>query len=104
VRRGRRAAAGTRRGLCLLLLGAVLALAGACGGHGYPETWEPTAIWVPWGLKGAAEPPALVEPDHDGDGIPNERDRCPDLPEDFDGFQDDDGCPDGIPEGKRSRV
>src|SRR5262249_25679318 len=32
--------------------------------------------------------------DRDGDGIPDENDMCPDLPEDFDGFQDADGCPD----------
>jgi hypothetical protein len=33
--------------------------------------------------------------DRDGDGIPDDVDQCPDLPEDFDGFQDADGCPDG---------
>nr|HEX4315512.1 OmpA family protein [Kofleriaceae bacterium] len=32
--------------------------------------------------------------DRDGDGIPDELDKCPDDPEDFDGFQDADGCPD----------
>jgi OmpA-OmpF porin, OOP family len=32
--------------------------------------------------------------DRDGDGIPDDVDQCPDLPEDFDGFQDADGCPD----------
>jgi hypothetical protein len=32
--------------------------------------------------------------DSDGDGIPNSRDRCPLEPEDKDGFQDEDGCPD----------
>jgi len=42
--------------------------------------------------------------DPDGDGIPDARDRCPDQPEDRDGFEDDDGCPDldddgdGIPD------
>ena len=42
--------------------------------------------------------------DTDGDGIPDARDRCPNDPEDRDGFQDDDGCPDpdndgdGIPD------
>jgi hypothetical protein len=44
------------------------------------------------------------QPDSDGDGIPNDVDRCPDDPEDRDGFQDQDGCPepdndkDGIPD------
>ena len=42
--------------------------------------------------------------DRDGDGIPDDIDQCPDDPEDFDGFEDDDGCPDpdndrdGIPD------
>jgi outer membrane protein OmpA-like peptidoglycan-associated protein len=32
--------------------------------------------------------------DSDGDGVPNQEDKCPDQPEDRDGFQDADGCPD----------
>jgi OmpA-OmpF porin, OOP family len=32
--------------------------------------------------------------DSDGDGVPNGRDRCPLVPEDKDGFEDDDGCAD----------
>lgn len=42
--------------------------------------------------------------DSDGDGIYDDVDKCPDKPEDFDGFQDEDGCPDldndgdGIPD------
>jgi outer membrane protein OmpA-like peptidoglycan-associated protein len=42
--------------------------------------------------------------DRDGDGIPDDVDKCPDQPEDFDGFEDEDGCPDpdndhdGIPD------
>jgi hypothetical protein len=32
--------------------------------------------------------------DHDGDGIPSSDDRCPTDPEDRDGFEDSDGCPD----------
>jgi outer membrane protein OmpA-like peptidoglycan-associated protein len=56
-------------------------------------------------------PPAVVAPpapaspvDTDGDGIPDVSDQCPNDPEDKDGFQDDDGCPDldndqdGIPD------
>jgi len=31
--------------------------------------------------------------DRDGDGIYDDEDECPDDPEDFDGFQDEDGCP-----------
>lgn len=42
--------------------------------------------------------------DRDSDGIPDRLDRCPVEPEDRDGFEDDDGCPDpdndkdGIPD------
>ena len=32
--------------------------------------------------------------DSDGDGIPDAVDRCPNSPEDKDGFEDEDGCPD----------
>ena len=32
--------------------------------------------------------------DRDGDGIKDDLDRCPDAPEDFDGWEDEDGCPD----------
>jgi large repetitive protein len=48
--------------------------------------------------------PKPVYADSDGDGVPNDVDRCPNVPEDKDGFQDDDGCPDpdndndGIPD------
>ncbi|MBK7399866.1 MAG: OmpA family protein [Myxococcales bacterium] len=34
------------------------------------------------------------DPDTDGDGIPDSKDACPNLPEDKDGYLDDDGCPD----------
>ncbi len=32
--------------------------------------------------------------DRDGDGYTDDQDECPDDPEDFDGFEDIDGCPD----------
>jgi outer membrane protein OmpA-like peptidoglycan-associated protein len=32
--------------------------------------------------------------DRDGDGLTDDVDKCPDEPEDKDGFQDEDGCPD----------
>ena len=40
--------------------------------------------------------PPVVDPnaDRDHDGIPDRLDRCPDEPEDRDGFEDEDGCPD----------
>lgn len=32
--------------------------------------------------------------DRDGDGYKDDVDKCPDEPEDFDGYKDEDGCPD----------
>jgi len=46
--------------------------------------------------------------DHDNDGIVDYKDACPDDPEDYDNFEDDDGCPepdndgDTIPDGEDS--
>jgi len=37
--------------------------------------------------------------DQDGDGVKDDADACPDVPEDLDGFQDTDGCPDGDNDG-----
>jgi hypothetical protein len=48
--------------------------------------------------------PSIPAFDQDNDGIPDVRDKCPNLPEDRDGFEDEDGCPDydndkdGIPD------
>ena len=42
----------------------------------------------------APPPPHGAGDDRDGDGAADSVDMCPDDPEDFDGFQDDDGCPD----------
>jgi outer membrane protein OmpA-like peptidoglycan-associated protein len=36
----------------------------------------------------------MAKLDNDNDGIPNAIDKCPDDPEDIDGFEDSDGCPD----------
>jgi outer membrane protein OmpA-like peptidoglycan-associated protein len=45
-----------------------------------------------------AKPPpreeAPAETDHDGDGLLHGKDMCPVEPEDKDGFEDNDGCPD----------
>jgi outer membrane protein OmpA-like peptidoglycan-associated protein len=64
-------------------------------------------IRITTGLVWAPQPGGGAEPgrnDRDGDGIPDSVDACPDEPEDKDGFQDEDGCPDpdndgdGIPD------
>jgi outer membrane protein OmpA-like peptidoglycan-associated protein len=58
---------------------------------------------APLHAEGAAASP---EPDRDGDGLPDARDKCPDAAEDKDGFEDADGCPDldddkdGVPDAK----
>ncbi len=61
------------------------------------------------GLVWAPQPEGTARPgagDRDGDGIPDNMDACPDEPEDKDGFQDEDGCPDpdndgdGIPDSR----
>lgn len=56
---------------------------GIIAGYGAPE------IRVFGGLRYAE-----YDPDWDGDGIPNTADECPRDPEDKDGFEDEDGCPD----------
>ncbi len=52
-------------------------------------------VVLPLGRKaraGARPTPALA--DGDNDGVPDVRDGCPTSPEDRDGVEDDDGCPD----------
>ncbi|HJL19561.1 MAG TPA: OmpA family protein [Sandaracinaceae bacterium LLY-WYZ-13_1] len=44
------------------------------------------------GLVGFIFEPSIG--DRDGDGLRDDVDECPDEPEDFDGFADEDGCPD----------
>ena len=53
-------------------------------GFGVPD-WRIMA-----GLSYYRHPPQ----DRDGDGIVNADDQCPDNPEDFDDFEDENGCPD----------
>ena len=76
---------------------------GIMGGAGVPQFVAFVGFnWIPVGEEKAE----MFDPnDRDGDGIPNKLDKCPDEPEDFDNFQDDDGCPDpdndhdGVPDG-----
>ncbi|MCB9763641.1 MAG: OmpA family protein [Alphaproteobacteria bacterium] len=39
--------------------------------------------------------PVSTAPDRDGDGVSDENDLCPDQPEDLNGVDDQDGCPEG---------
>ena len=58
---------------------------GLMGGYGAPD-WRA-------GLSLRYEGGRLP-PDQDADGVPDAQDRCGEVPEDRDGFEDDDGCPD----------
>jgi outer membrane protein OmpA-like peptidoglycan-associated protein len=74
--------------------------AGFLGARGDDFRITTGLLWAPQ-LAGVAAP---GRNDRDGDGIPDAVDNCPDEPEDKDGFQDEDGCPDvdndgdGIPD------
>ena len=61
--------------------------AGVAPGYGAPD-------WRGVGMIGYTMPGEEPILDADGDGILDDVDQCPNEPEDFDGFQDEDGCPD----------
>ncbi len=65
----------------------------ACG----PSSPRMNELSKPKPPPGDSPAPALVSdphnPDEDADGIPNAKDACPTEPEDLDGFEDADGCP-----------
>lgn len=42
-------------------------------------------------------PNGCPDPDTDNDGIPDSKDKCPKEPETYNGYQDQDGCPDKAP-------
>jgi hypothetical protein len=58
-----------------------------------------SAVGVPVfrGIAGLGWAPREHDADHDG--VPDDLDQCPDLPEDRDGIQDDDGCPEDDADG-----
>ena len=66
------------------------------------DSHRPAPIVAPPVAAVVVEKPKVL--DRDGDGIPDDVDKCPNEPEDKDGFEDDDGCPDldndkdGIPD------
>ena len=72
-----------------------------CGFHG-PDYEILLAAYLGFGGTRPLPPPppALPAPqpkDTDGDGIPDVRDKCPNEPETFNNYQDEDGCPDEVP-------
>jgi outer membrane protein OmpA-like peptidoglycan-associated protein len=59
------------------------------------ETSQSVQSIPDWGVWFAVSKSGAVIPqDMDGDGISDDDDRCPDQPEDVDGQDDSDGCPD----------
>ncbi len=72
-------------------------LAGDLGftlGGGGPIPLSPEAFTTPRFRVNLALRYAPTGHDLDGDGLLDRDDRCPSVPEDKDGFQDEDGCPD----------
>lgn len=76
-----------------------LALSKGLGAPGYGRELFRITLGLGWVHHALA--------DRDGDGIPDVNDGCPDDPEDKDGYQDEDGCPepggedrdhDGVPD------
>jgi outer membrane protein OmpA-like peptidoglycan-associated protein len=65
------------------------------GGGAVPGVGVPSGrafLGVMWGKE---------QGDKDHDGIPDDVDKCPTVPEDFDGFEDHDGCPEDDNDGDR---
>ena len=69
----------------------------AGGGKGLSAGHMTPSFRIFAGLEYAYKP----DPDRDGDGIVNLIDDCPDSPEDYDRFEDDDGCPEDDNDGDR---
>jgi len=63
------------------------------GGFRFSPLPPPPPKKAPKKKKKAAAPT-----DADGDGIPSDRDQCPEQPETFNNWQDEDGCPDEVPD------
>jgi OmpA-OmpF porin, OOP family len=76
-------------------------------GSGFTEDFEALlSIYKEIGRQAPKPPPPPVDDDPDKDGIRGAADKCPNEPEDKDGFQDEDGCPDpdndndGVPDAQ----
>jgi outer membrane protein OmpA-like peptidoglycan-associated protein len=74
-----------RLGSAPVALAAVLVC--SCGGKQEPAPPAPAPT-------SNAGPVAVATGDRDSDGVPDATDKCPGAPEDLDGFEDENGCPD----------
>jgi len=69
--------------------------AGLTHGIGAPDYRLLAGVsWVPSLERDTEHPTGPVPGDRDGDGLVGAADKCPDQAEDFNGVNDDDGCPD----------
>jgi len=68
---------------------------GFVAGRGSPDVRVSLGVaWDPRPEPAPTPVPAVAPQDTDGDGLLDPDDQCPRDPEDRDGFEDDDGCPD----------
>ncbi|MCA9659595.1 MAG: hypothetical protein KC486_14715 [Myxococcales bacterium] len=96
------------RALAIVGLSTLLGVESGCVARSSPNTSAPVGASqarAPGAAREEGGSPPVVRPDdRDSDGVPDFVDACPDLPEDRDDFEDDDGCPDrdndgdGIPD------
>jgi uncharacterized repeat protein (TIGR01451 family)/MYXO-CTERM domain-containing protein len=66
---------------------------GVAEGYGTPDWRALAGVRVDTSKRRETIAPPPI-PDTDGDGLKDNVDKCPTEPEDFDTFQDEDGCPD----------
>jgi cysteine-rich repeat protein len=78
---------------------------GLANGYGTPDWRGLVGVWIGSGKpkqepveEPLPAPPAPDTSDDDGDGIVGAADKCPNEPENVNNFQDDDGCPDTLPD------
>jgi len=92
----------TALGLGLYLSGFQLDVSTSSRGLVFTPWSKGIGLAASFGLRFGKAPQAVL--DQDNDGVPDKLDACPLQPEDADGFEDDDGCPDpdndgdGIPD------
>ncbi len=85
------------RALPLLVLAASLACAHASQTSASPPVRRPPAPTTSTPARAPAPPDEAKPPDRDEDRLADAEDECPELPETYNGYEDEDGCPDELP-------